>query len=193
MTEKKFIYYIFIATLAIVSLVAYFVSTPLIKKIDNMKKDLLGKQTELRQLQKKGDNLKDLELGYKNYQEKIDLLSKMFPKLKEVSDYIVQLENAGLMNGVAFKSMKITGQPQITNQTKEVTDPNLTQLAKTGDFYELPIDITVTSNNYENIVNFVKTTEKLSRFTSIKKTSVKSNETEGNLESTISLTVYVMP
>lgn len=189
MSKKKTLYYIFIITVLAAVLIFYFMSFPLIKKIDNTKKNLQDKHAELKQLEKKENELKELENDYKNFQDKIDIITKMFPKSKDVSDYMTQIENAALSSEVAIKSIKVSAQ---TQNTKEQPQPQYTQLTKNGDIYELPFDISVTSSNFENIVNFIGVTEKLSRFTSINKLNIKPAE-NNNLEASISLIIYVLP
>lgn len=188
MVEKKLIYYILAITLLGVGLISYFVSYPLVKKIDESKKEVQSKQSELKALEKKEEELKELELNYRNFQDKIDLLAGLFPKAKNVSDYITQVENAASGSGVFIKTIKISGQ---TKDNKEV-DPKLTQLSKIGDFYELPVDITTEPGSYENFVNFTLKMEILSRFTSIKKSSLRV-DTNGIMEGTTNLVIYVLP
>jgi len=215
MGEKKFLYYIFIVTTLAVALIAYFLTYPLTQKVDTSKKDFQNKKGELTQLQKREKTLRDLESSYKNFQDKIDMLNKMIPEVKDVSDYLTQLETAANRTGVVYKSIKVTGQtqqqtqqqpqqsesdksgkndPSQSSQVKELS-PKLNQLTKVGDMYELPIEIIIITNDnqYQNIVSFVETTEKLSRFTSIKKVSTKIDENEHTLETTIVISIYVLP
>lgn len=189
MGEKKLIYYIFIITVLAVGAASYFASYPLIKKIDKGKKEVQNKQSELKALEKKEEELKKLELSYQDFQDEIDLIAGLYPKVKNVSDYITQAENAASRNGVFIKTIKLAGQQ--TKDNKEV-EPNLTQLTKVGEFYELPIDITTEPRNYENFVNFTGTLEVLSRFTSIKKITLKV-DTNNVMEGTTNLVIYVMP
>lgn len=194
MGEKKLLYYIFIITILAVGGISYFFVVPLVKKIDSAKKEQQSKKAELRMLEKKEEDLKELDLNYKNFKEQIDMIAEMLPKTKEVSDYITQLENAAGETAVSLESIKISSQPsgQTKENTKEQTSPELTQLIKSGDIYELPIDITINSDSFENILDFVKTVENLSRFGSIKKTSIKI-ESGDTLKGSISLNIYVLP
>lgn len=192
MGEKKLIYYIFILIVAVVGLISYFISYPQFQKIEARKKEAKSKQAELKNLQKKEIELKELDLTYNAYQDQIDMITALFPKVKNFSDYLTQIETSANRTGMKFKSIKIAGQQSKDN--KEPV-PELTQMAKNGDFYELPIDITVTPNNYQGFVNFVATLEKLSRFTTVKRCSMKIVESESGpeREGTVNLIIYVLP
>jgi len=221
MAEKKFLYYVFLVTIILVALIGYFLTYPLVKKINTAKQLFQNKQVELVQLQKKEKSLEDLNSNYKNFQEKIDMLNKMIPNTKDVSDYLTQLETASRRNNVQFKSIKATGQPpqqtqsqtqqsdqseqsgksgqsQQPSQTQDKSNQinlQLTQLEKVGDLYEFPMEVIITSkgDQYQNVISFVETLEKLSRFTSVKKVATKANESDNSLETSITLSIYVLP
>lgn len=191
MTERKTLYYIFSLTILITTLVSYFVVYPLIKKIDSTKKEFQNKQGELEQLIKKEKNLKELEINYRNFKEQIDLITKMFPKTKEVSDYITQIETASSQNNTFVKSIKIATKSK--EGTKEKIIPQLTQLVKNEDIYELNLELVIESKFFENIVNLLRNLENLSRFTTIKKVSVKTLNNGNTQEAIISINIYVSP
>ena len=91
MGEKKFLYYIFIITITITGLISYFVTFPISKKIDNAKNELHLKHAEIEQLKDKKEKLKKLDKDYRFFQDKIDMVTKMFPRLKEISGYLTQI------------------------------------------------------------------------------------------------------
>src|SRR3989304_4186105 len=107
MTARKTLYYIFIITFFIAVLMGYFFTMPLVNRINGAKKEIQNKQAEIEALAKKEEDLKSLESRHDNFQKQVELISKMLPKSKELSDYITQLENTAFANGLAIKSIKI--------------------------------------------------------------------------------------
>jgi Tfp pilus assembly protein PilO len=111
----------------------------------------------------------------------------MFPKKKNVSPYITNIENSAVANDTIVKSLKIVTQGQ--NQQKTVA-PDYTQLTKKGDLYELPIEVIIQTSSYERTIGFLKTLETLSRLTTVDKIQIKSDNNR-NLEVTINIRIYV--
>jgi len=191
MGEKKLLYYIFAITIAIIVLIGYFATYPFIKRINDTKDNLQVKKMDLSLSVQKGIDLKKLSKTYQEYEEQINLLGKMFPKTKDVADYITQIQGAISDSGIALSSVKVATQ---NSQTNSATSPQLTQLTKNGNFYELPIDIQFIGT-YDNAMKFSQTLENLSRFTSIKKANLKTDDKNhpGQLEGSISIVIYVSP
>jgi len=192
MSERKTLYYIFIVTLIAASLIAYFLSIPLVNRINDYKNNLQEKQAELSNLNKKEEALKKISTSYNKYKQQFDLVTESLPKTKEISDYITQLEGAASQSGLSIQSIKVGGQAQTGGQ-KEQSNSQYSQLAKVGDIYTLPIDISMSSNNFGNFQTFIETLEKLSRFTTVQKISLKNSTSNKSLDTSISLTIYVLP
>lgn len=189
MANKKLIYYIFLLTTAISLTVLYFVFIPLTKSINNTKNTVETKREELFSLQKRERKLKSLETDYNDYKSKIDILNNLFPKEKEISQYITQIQNAGQQNGVEIISLKILAP---SAQTKKPAD-TYTQMTKKGELYELSLELTINSDDYSKVVNMIKTMEQVSRYTNISKVTVKKEAGNSNQTSTvINFKIYVL-
>lgn len=189
MANKKLIYYIFLSTIAISIAVLYFVFIPLIKNINDTKNTVETKREELFSLQKRERKLKSLEADYNDYKSKIDILNNLFPKQKEISQYITQIQNAGQQSGVEIISLKVLAP---SAQTKKPVD-SYTQMVKKGELYELSMELTINSDDYSKIVNMVKSMEQVSRYTNISKVTVKKEAGSSSQTSTvINFKIYVL-
>lgn len=189
MANKKLIYYIFLLTIAISLAVAYFVFLPLTKTINDTKNVVETKREELFSLQKRERKLKSLASDYNDYKSKIDILNNLFPKQKEISQYLTQIQTAGQQSNLEIVSLKIIAPSQ---QTKKPIDA-YTQMTKKGELYELSMELTLNSDDYSKIVNMVKTMEQVSRYTNITKVTVKKDTGNQNKTvTTINFKIYVL-
>ena len=158
--------------------------------IDGTKEDIQEKRSELNFLVKKEARLRELESDYEEYKEKIDILNGLFPEEKEVSNYLTQLEQASINNNVHIDSIKIESSTKKNVQT-ETIDPKKTQLIKEGDFYKLPIEMSISSNQgFINVLSFIETMENLSRYTIISTFKITTSD-EGILEASIKFNTYI--
>lgn len=190
MSDKKLLYYIFFLTLASAFAFGYFVSYPMVNNINDTKENIQEKKSELDYLVGKEIKLVELEKDYEKYKEKIDTLNSLFPEKKEVSDYLTQLEQASANNNIHINSIKIGSSTKKNVQTK-IVDPEKTQLLKEGDFYKLPIEMSVSSNQgFVSILSFIETLENLSRYTSISTLEITASD-EGMFETSMKFNVYI--
>jgi Tfp pilus assembly protein PilO len=187
MGQKRILYYAFFLTLVIMAGLGYFISYPMTQGINSSKEELGKKQSELRFLEQKEIRLKELSKDYEKYQDEIETISKLFPDEKEVSDYLTQLEKASGRNNVSLTSIKV--KESSTKNKNEKVLPDRTQMTKVGNLYKLTMSISFTTDNYQNLINFMKTLENLSRYTEISISRITS--VENQLDITMELNIYV--
>ncbi|NTU69765.1 type 4a pilus biogenesis protein PilO [bacterium] len=186
MGNRKLIYYIFGVTILASIAIQYFIFSPIIKSINETKNTVATKKEELFSIQKREKKLKGLATDYKEYKVKIDILNGMFPKGKDLSPYITQIQNAAASTGVDIKGLKVVSQAQ----TDKKSSDNYTQMTKKNDLYELPMEITINSKNYSGIVSMIETMERVSRYTNITKVSIKRDSASNLMEASINIKIY---
>lgn len=162
--------------------------------MEQTKKTAEAKKQALENLQEKELKLIELKRDYRKHKERIDSIAGLFPKTKDISSYITQLEQLTFNTNTRLTSLKVGGEEQRRTRTTQKINPDLTQMLQEGNMYKLPIEMTIKSPNinesFSNIQKLVETIEKLSRYTSITKVSIK-NTGNNVLEASISLNIYV--
>lgn len=188
MGQKRILYYAFFLTLVFISGLGYFIAYPMTQSINSSKEELGKKQSELRFLEQKENKLQDLSKDYEKYQSEIETISKLFPNEKEVSDYLTQLEKASGRNNISLTSIKV--KESSTKNKNEKVLPDKTQMIKVGNLYKLTMSLSFSTDSYQNLINFTKTLENLSRYTEISISRITSAD-ENQLDITMELNIYV--
>lgn len=148
---KSLVLYL-ILLLTLLCLTTFFVVFPLISTIREDKKQLAETQLEYNDDENKAIALRSLEKNKDNLEAKADQIDKLWPDDKEVSNFIVDLENLANSQSVTLKNVAIG---EATSSAKN--DKKNKQIQFSFD----------TKASFDQNLTIIRNMEKFSRFNSL--------------------------
>ena len=197
MTKRSINLIVILSTLIIIILEMYFFIIPLYSEIPNNMNALKDQENIYNKEKEQIENIKTNENHYRNIIKTSDKIYQLVPKEKEIDGFITKIEDLVKNNGNTIKEIKIVTPTETKTLKKEESSNTnktsaLTQVTKSGEFYVMPFQITLISNNIDSLSNCIVLLEGMNRFISIINLDTKVTS-DNKLETTLDGIIYIKP
>jgi Tfp pilus assembly protein PilO len=176
-----------IATILVIAAFYFLFLTSKINQLVKNQSDIEKISLELRNADKKLQQLKDVDKNKKSLEDTKILVNNFWPEEQEASSFIVNIEQTTTAIPLIVDSLNVA-EPKATKATK-TTDKKDTKTSAPSNKY---LDFTASfSSPYQNILTFFEKMESLSRFNTIESVSLGGyNEDEGTLNLRVQGKIY---